>query len=113
MKKGLQDLTSYLNLPNRQIEEGISLSDFDDGLWTDATHACAETAVEFEDDEFIQVGSAFDLWNVVIGHDLLGIGWMDAVPFARSGQKRIEKLRSRGRAGLFVYISLPFALSLR
>jgi len=112
-KTGLQDLTNYLNLPNRQVEERVSLSDFNDGLWTDATHACAETAVEFKDDEFVQVGSALDFWNVVIGHDLLGIGWMDSVPFARSGQKKIDKLRPRGRVGLCAYISLPFALSLR
>jgi hypothetical protein len=72
----------YLNLTHSQVQKGIPFSDFDDGLWPDAAHAGAETAVEFEDDELVEECSAFDLGDVFIGDDLLGIGRIDAVPVA-------------------------------
>jgi hypothetical protein len=42
------------DLSDGQVEKGVSFSDFDDGLWTDAAHACPETTVEFEDSEFVE-----------------------------------------------------------
>jgi hypothetical protein len=72
----------YFNLTNSQVEKSVSFSDFDDGLWPDTAHAGAETAVEFEDDELVEECGAFDLGDVFIGDDLLGIGRIDPVPVA-------------------------------
>jgi hypothetical protein len=72
----------YLNLTHSQVEKGVSFSDFNDRLWPDTAHAGSETAVEFEDDELVEKCSTFDLGNVFIRNDLLGIGRIDAVPVA-------------------------------
>jgi hypothetical protein len=70
----------YLNLTNGQVEKGVSFSYFDDGFWTHAAHACAETTVEFENDEFVEECSTFSLTNGVIVDNLLGLWRLNAIP---------------------------------
>jgi hypothetical protein len=67
-------------LTDSQVEKCVSFSHLDDGLWTDTSHACSKTAIEFEDDEFVEEGGPFCLADIIVGNDLLGIGWVDTIP---------------------------------
>lgn len=73
----------HLDLPDAQVEESHALSDFDDGLGSDATHRGTETTIELENGELVEdgglVGGGLELG---VGDDLLGRGRLNAVPLA-------------------------------
>lgn len=70
------------NLSHGQVEERHAISDFDDGLGTDATHGGTETTVELQDGELVEELDGLSVGKVLIVDDLTLGGRGNAVPVA-------------------------------
>lgn len=61
-----------LDLADAQIQEGHSLSDFNDRLWADASHSSTETTVQLEHCKLAQDSRDILCFaELCIGYDLL------------------------------------------
>ena len=69
-----------LNLSDGEIEEGHAVSDFNDGLGTDATHRSTETTVEFDNSEFVQELNGVTIGQAVIVDNLVWVWGVDFGP---------------------------------
>lgn len=105
-------LVEVLDLTNGQIEEGHAITDFDDGLWSNATHGSTETTVELEDSELAEDGSIWLRLDVVVCDNLVWLWWRNAVPVpVNSSISKQCPLEENIRVQ--TYKVLPLALSLR
>ena len=71
---------SYLDLTNGKIEEGHAVTDFDGRLRADTAHGGAETSVELEDGQLVEIRAGFDLGDAIVGDNLILWGRIDLVP---------------------------------
>ena len=81
--KGYVDIVGaveVLDLPYGQVEEGHAVADLDDGLWTNAAHGGAKTAIEFDNGKFVQIFDGLGVWQRVVLDDLVGLWGCNAVP---------------------------------
>lgn len=89
---------TYLNLSDREVEEGHSLSNLDDGLGTNATHGRSETSVQLEYSELVEQSGVVGLGKIGIGDNLLGLGRFNLGPVAvrrRRGEEGEGRMRIR------------------
>lgn len=70
-----------LNLADRKVEEGHTITDLNDRLGTNATHGGTETTVELEDGELAEELNRLILGEVLVGDDLLRLWGSNARPF--------------------------------
>lgn len=46
------------------------------------THGCSEATVDLENGEFVENGRVIDLLQLLVRHDLVGVGRVDLIPVA-------------------------------
>jgi hypothetical protein len=73
-------LVQMLNLANRQVQEGHSLTNLDDGLWANAAHRGTKTSVELEHSQLAQELSRLLVLKLVVVNDLTLSRWCNTIP---------------------------------
>ncbi len=90
------EIWTYLNLLDSEIEEGVLGVHFDRRLGTDAAHGGTEATVELEHDELVEVAALLcigDRRNLGVGNDHALRGRLDQIPIddlAALLEERIE-----------------------
>jgi hypothetical protein len=97
-----------LDLPDREIEEGHAVTDFDDGFGTNAAHGCTETSIELENGKFVQEPDRFRISKVVIVDNLVWCRWCNTLPITANYQSKPSRIIF-GEA----YSVFPLALSFK
>jgi hypothetical protein len=59
------------NLSDGEIEEGHAITDFDNGLGTNAAHGCSKTTIELEDSKLAQETDRLGISELVVVNDLI------------------------------------------
>jgi hypothetical protein len=68
------------DLSDGKIEEGHAITDFDNGLGTNATHGCAKTTVELQDSKLVQETDRLRVGEFVVVNNLLRGRWGNTLP---------------------------------
>lgn len=69
-----------LDLSHGKVEEGHAITDFDDGLGTDATHGGSQTTVELENSELVEELDRLGVGKVLVVDNLALGGRGNAIP---------------------------------
>ena len=99
-----------LDLSNGQIQEGHSITNFDDRFRSNATHRRSESSVELEDGELVEQGGSLAFGEVGVGDDLLLRRRLNFVPIT---ERKIVSTRCIRFEDESAYIFCPLARSER
>ena len=76
------------DLPDREIEEGHAITDFDHRFGTNTTHRSTETAIELENSKLVQEPDRLGIGKVVVVNNLVWCRWCNALPITAIYQSR-------------------------
>jgi hypothetical protein len=96
-----------LDLPDREIEEGHAVTDFDDGLGTNAAHGCTKTTIELENGKLVQETDRFRVGKLVVVNNLVWCRWCNTLPITANYQSKVHIIFGEA------YSVFPFALSFK
>lgn len=86
-----------LDLSHRQVEEGLAISNLNDGLGADAAHGGTETTVKLENSKLVEELGANILVNVLVVNDLLSLRGLDSVPVESVALGLVDQVSSEER----------------
>lgn len=95
---------TYLDLSDLQVEEGQTVSNFNDTLGTDTAHGRSETTVQADDGQLVE-NLGVDAVNLLVREDVLGAGRVNSVPVAG---RQSEQAYPAKRLALTAFHLVPF-----
>lgn len=112
---GIVFSVQVLNLSNRQVQEGVTVSHFNDRLWANATHGGTQTTVQLQDGQLGKTfGDLFRGLQVAVLNDLTWRRRLDFVPLQSRTRSLISQVSSeQGKEGVHLGLESLLVLLLR